>query len=176
MAGSTSFGQLLQLGYVVRDLESGIEYWLNRGVGPFFEMTHVRLPVQMYRGETTNVDMGVALSYSGPIQIELIIQHNDAPSLYREFLADHPEGGLHHISFLTDSLDAAIADAESLGTPVIQQWTDLIGGRSAYLERRSPAEPYVELLEASPTMLGFFEQIEKETRRWDGSDPHRIVG
>jgi hypothetical protein len=34
----------------------------------------------------------------------------------------------------------------------------------------------VDLLEASPTMLGFFEQIEKETRRWDGSDPHRIVG
>jgi len=59
---------------------------------------------------------------------------------------------------------------------MVQQWTDQIGGRYAYLERRSPAEPYIELLEATPTLLGFFEQIEKEAHRWDGEDPHRIVG
>jgi 4-hydroxyphenylpyruvate dioxygenase-like putative hemolysin len=176
MAGSTSFGQLMQLGHVVPDLKAGIQYWLDRAVGPFYEMSHVRLPVQVYRGEPTDVDMGVALSYSGPIQIELIVQHNDAPSLYRDFLAEHPEGGLHHLAFLTESLEEAIAAGDSLGTPMVQQWTDQIGGRYAYLERRSPAEPYIELLEATPTLLGFFEQIEKEARRWDGEDPHRIVG
>jgi len=46
----------------------------------------------------------------------------------------------------------------------------------SYLARRSPAEPYVELLEATPTLLGFFEQIEKASQRWDGDEPHRIVG
>jgi len=176
MAGSTSFGQLLQFGHVVPDLESGIKYWLDRGVGPFFEMSHVPLPVQVYRGEPTDIDMGVALSYSGPIQIELIVQHNDAPSLFRDFLAEHPRGGLHHVAFLTESLEAAIAEGEALGTPLVQQWTDQLGGRYAYLERRSPAEPYVELLEATPTLLGFFAQVEKEARRWDGEEPHRLVG
>jgi len=176
MAGSTSFGQLIQIGHVVPNLEEAVRYWLDRGVGPFYQMTHVGLPVQVYRGEPTDVDVGVAISYSGPIQIELIVQHNDAPSLYRDFLAEHPEGGLHHLAFLTDSLEAAIAEAEALGTPMVQQWTDQLGGRSAFLERRSPAEPYVELFEATPTQLGFFEQVEKATQRWDGEEPHRIVG
>ena len=176
MAGSTSFGRLMQLGHVVPDLAAAIQYWLARGVGPFYEMSHVHLPVQEYRGEPTDVDMGVALSYSGPIQIELIVQHNEAPSLYRDFLVEHPEGGLHHVSFLTESLDEAIVEGEALGTPMVQQWTDQIGGRYAYLERTSPAQPYVELLEVTPTLLGFFEQIEKSTQKWDGDEPHRIVG
>lgn len=176
MAGSTSFGQLLQLGHVVPDLNAGIRYWLDRGVGPFFEMSHVRLPVQMYRGEPTDVDMGVALSYSGPIQIELIVQYNEAPSLYRDFLAEHPGGGFHHIAFVTESLDAAVTHGESLGTPLVQHWTDQLGGRYAYLERVSPAQPYVELLEATPTLLGFFEQIEKAAGSWDGAEPHRVIG
>ena len=176
MAGSRSFGQLMQLGHVVPRLEDAINYWVDRGVGPFFEMTHVRLSAQVYRGEPTDIDMGVALSYSGPIQIELTVQHNDAPSLYKDFLVEHPKGGLHHLAFLTESLDAAIVEGDALGTPMVQQWTDQIGCRYAYLERRSAAEPYVELLEATPTLLGFFEQIEKATQRWDGEEPHRIVG
>ena len=104
MAGSTSFGQLMQLGHVVPNLTDAIQYWLDRGVGPFYEMTHVRLAKQLYRGEPTDVDMGVALSYSGPIQIELIVQHNDVPSLYRDFLAERPQGGLHHVAFATARL------------------------------------------------------------------------
>jgi hypothetical protein len=83
MAGSTSFGQLLQLGHVVPDLKEGIKYWLDRGVGPFFEMSHVPLPAQMYRDEPTDIDMGVALSYSGPIQIELIVQRWDGDEPHR---------------------------------------------------------------------------------------------
>jgi len=139
-------------------------------------MTHVRLAKQLYRGEPTDVDMGVALSYSGPIQIELIVQHNDASSLYRDFLAERPQGGLHHVAFATARLDEAIAQGEALGTPVVQQWTDQLGGRYAYLEPASASESYVELLEATPTLLGFFEQIEKAARFWDGDEPHRVVG
>ena len=139
-------------------------------------MRHVRLPEQVYRNEPTDVDMSVALSYSGPIQVELIQQHNDAPSLYRDFLKERPEGGLHHLAFVTEKLDDAIAQGEAIGTPMAQQWTDQLGGRYAYLERTSDGEPYVELLEATPTLLGFFEQIQKTCARWDGEDPHRVVG
>ena len=176
MTGSKSFGRLMQLGHVVPNLEDAVQYWLDRGVGPFYEMTHVRLAKQVYRGAPTDIDMGVALSYSGSIQIELIVQHNDAPSLYKDFLAEHPEGGLHHLAFITESMDEAIAHAGILGTPVVQQWTDQLGGRYAYLEPQTGSESYIELLEATPTLLGFFEQIEKASRFWDGAEPHRIVG
>jgi hypothetical protein len=104
------------------------------------------------------------------------VQHNDAPSLYRDFLAERPQGGLHHVAFASARLDEAIAQGEALGTPVVTQWTDQLGGRYVYLEPTSASESYVELLEATPTLLGFFEQIEKAARFWDGDEPHRIVG
>lgn len=170
------FGELLQLGHVVTDMAAAIEHWTSRGVGPFYEMTHVPLPEQMYRGKPTDVDMSVSLSYSGAVQIELIVQHNEAPSLYRDFLEERPGGGLHHIAFLTEQLDQAVAYGTEIDTPLLQQWTDRLGGRYAYLERRSAADPYIELLEVTPTLLGFFEHVQKACARWDGTRPHRIVG
>ena len=133
----------------------------------------MKLPVAKI--EPTDVDISVAISYSGLIQVELILQHNDARSLYRDFLAERPEGGLHHLAFVTHDLDAAAVEAEQLGTPIVQQWGDQLGGRYAYLDRTG-TEPYVELLEATPTLLGFFEQIERACAEWDGENPHRIVG
>ena len=59
---------------------------------------------------------------------------------------------------------------------VVQHWTDPLGGRYAYLEPQTSSESYIELLEGTPTLLGFFEQFEKASRFWDGAEPHRIVG
>lgn len=176
MPQSAPFGELIQLGHVVTDMATAIDHWTSRGVGPFYEMEHVPLPEQLYRGKPTDIDMSVALSYSGPIQVELIMQHNEAPSLYQDFLQEHPVGGLHHIAFLTEQLEEAIAYGSELGTPMLQQWTDRLGGRYSYLDRRTSADPYFELLEVTPTLLGFFEHVQKACARWDGTRPRRIVG
>ena len=136
MAGSKSFGRLMQLGHVVPNLEDAIQYWLDRGVGPFYEMTHVRLAKQVYRGAPTDIDMGVALSYSGSLQIELIVEHNDAPSLYKDFLVEHPEGGLHHLAFITETMDEAIADAARV-LRTDREGESVLGRRGTTPARRS---------------------------------------
>ena len=41
-----------------------------------------------YRGTASGVDMQVAVAQAGPVQIELIQQHCDRPSVYRD-LVEH---------------------------------------------------------------------------------------
>jgi methylmalonyl-CoA/ethylmalonyl-CoA epimerase len=171
----SAFGTLVQTGFVVSDYEAAVNYWLELGVGPFFEMPHVPLPKQMYRGEPTNVDMSVAIGYSGATQVEIIVQHNDAPSLYRDFIAE-TGGGLHHLGFLSDDYDAAVVRATSLGQPVVQEWMDVMGGRYAYLARLAQAGAYIEVIEGQKMLKGVFAMIREASESWDGADPRRSFG
>ena len=97
---SRHFGKITQNGYVVRDIEAAMRHWSEvLGVGPWFYLEHTPIEEFEYRGAPSDCDVAIALANSGPLQIELIQQHNDAPSLYRDFLAAGNEG-LQHIAYL----------------------------------------------------------------------------
>lgn len=170
------YGTMVQLGFVVPSLEQAVESWLARGVGPFFEMRHVSLPKQTYRGAPTNVDMSVAIGYSGGIQLELIEQHDESPSLYRDFLREAPAGGLHHVAFMSPRYDEALEHAEASGHPVVQEWVNALGGRFAYLEKRASDGTYVEILEEQKMLTRLFEMMKGAAASWDGSSPRRPIG
>ena len=51
-----------------------------------------------YKGQPSPVDISLALANSGTLQIELIQQRNDAPSLYLDFLQAGHEG-LQHLGY-----------------------------------------------------------------------------
>ena len=53
------------------------------------------------------MEMSVALANSGDLQIELIQQRNDAPSMYKEFL-DSGREGLQHMSYWTRDYQAPL--------------------------------------------------------------------
>ena len=75
-----------QLAYVVKDMDAALKYWVDvLKVGPFYLFEHCPLRNQRYRGNPSNVDVTLALGNSGALQIELIVQHNDEPSVYKEF-------------------------------------------------------------------------------------------
>src|SRR3546814_9763016 len=83
---SIIFGGFRQLGMVVRDCEAAMEQWGKLGVGPFF-MMQFTVDDFMLRGRPSPApDVTLCFAYSGPLQIELIQQHNDVPSVWREFL------------------------------------------------------------------------------------------
>ena len=89
-----------QLAYVVRDLNVALKYWTEvLKVGPFFMFEHCPLDNQLYRGNPADVDVTLALGNSGALQIELIYQNNDAPSVYKEFL-DAGREGVHHFGMM----------------------------------------------------------------------------
>src|SRR5690242_7800 len=96
---SRIFGQIRQMGFVVRDLEAAMKYWIEvMGVGPFYVFD--RIPAQncFYRGRPFIPNVSVAFSQSGPMNIELVQQLDDTPTVFQEFLA-RGRDGLQHLAF-----------------------------------------------------------------------------
>jgi hypothetical protein len=96
---SRFFGAITQNGYVVHDIAAAMRHWIEvLGVGPWFYVEHTPIEDFQYQGHPSPIDVSIALANSGPLQIELIQQRNDAPSMYRDFLAAGHEG-LQHIAY-----------------------------------------------------------------------------
>src|SRR5215472_17041236 len=100
---SALFGRVCQNGYVVRDIAAAMKFWIEGlRVGPFFYVLAVKIAWYRYKGEVSPLEMSAALANSGDLQIELIQQRNDAPSMYLDFLRAHGEGMQHMSYWSTD--------------------------------------------------------------------------
>ncbi|MGW7579459.1 zinc-binding dehydrogenase [Streptomyces sp. NPDC054765] len=95
------FGSIAQIGYVVRDIEASMQGFINCGIGPWFYLKNVKPGDFTYHGEPSDMAMDVAVANSGDIQIELITPVNDAPSMYRGFLAAGHEG-VQHVAYWSE--------------------------------------------------------------------------
>jgi len=112
---SALFGKVCQNGYVVRDISSAMKFWTEvLRVGPFFYIPQVKSDWFRYRGTDSAVEMSIALANSGDLQIELIQQRNDAPSMYLDFLREHGEG-LQHMSYWSTDYQALYDRAIAAG-------------------------------------------------------------
>jgi catechol 2,3-dioxygenase-like lactoylglutathione lyase family enzyme len=106
---------------VVPDIEAALDHWTRvLGVGPFYYFERVPVEEFRYRGERSPLEVSIALANSGPLQIELIQQRNDAPSMYRDFLGRESRGGLQHVAYWTQSFDADMERLQGAGFAVGQ--------------------------------------------------------
>ncbi|MFV3130437.1 VOC family protein [Niveispirillum sp. KHB5.9] len=170
---SRLFGPIMQNGFVVRDLEAAMRHWVGLGVGPFFVLPRVEFAEVTYRGRPTQVEMAVATSYSGSLQIELVQQLNDAPSIYQEFL-DQGRAGLHHVGVATTDYAADLARVMASGLDVAMGGSTAAGTGFAYFDSAGDFQgSMVELFEATPGLMKFFAKVEAASRGWDGTDPIR---
>jgi Glyoxalase/Bleomycin resistance protein/Dioxygenase superfamily len=173
---SRIFGPVRQMAYIVRDIDRAMDYWLKVvGVGPFFLLENHSSAGAQYRGKPTDMRISLAFAQSGPIQIELIQQLNDAPSLFRDFL-DSGREGLQHLAFWTQTFDADMARYRDAGYSVVQ--TAGLNGpnnRNAFIVRQDDDELVIEISEISGTKGEFFRQIADAANGWDGSDPIRRI-
>ena len=128
-----------------------------------------------YRGEPSDLAVSIALANSGPLQIELIQQRNDAPSMYRDFLAAGHEG-LQHVAYWTRDFDADLARLEAEGFRVGQSGCIGASGRFVYFETQAHPGTVVELSEISGPKGRFFQHIADAAACWDGSEPIRPLG
>ena len=85
---SKVFGEIRQLAFIVTDIDKAMNHWAETlGVGPFFIKRRITFSNFIYRGKpSASPSVSIALANSGYVQIELIQQHDDAPSIYREYL------------------------------------------------------------------------------------------
>jgi hypothetical protein len=173
---SRTFGPVRQNGYVVRDIHVAMDHWIRQlGVGPWFYIERVKTDYFRHRGRHSNVEMSIALANSGDLQIELIQQRNDAPSMYKEFL-DAGHEGLQHVAFWTKDYQLLYDRALSLGYTVGHEGQ--IGGeqgRFAYFDSAGHPGSVIEISDISGNKGRFFDHIRKVALDWDGSEPVRAV-
>lgn len=174
---SRIFGSVCQNGYVVRDIRAAMEHWARvMGVGPWFYIERVKTDWFLHRGQPSSPEISIALANSGDLQIELIQQRNDAPSMYKEFL-DAGREGLQHMSFWTGDFQGMYDRALSLGYKVGHEGQ--IGGkdgRFAYLDTEAHPGTVIEISDVSGSKGKFFEHVKAAARNWDGSNPIRPIG
>lgn len=173
---SRIFGPVCQNGYVVRDIEAAMSHWVNvLGVGPWFYIEDVKTDWFRHRGKDSEPKISIALANSGDLQIELIQQRNDAPSMYKESL-DAGREGLQHMSFWTTEYQTLYDRVLSFGYKIGHEGQ--IGGeqgRFAYLDTETHPGTIVEISDISGGKGRFFEYIRQTAKDWDGKDPIRPI-
>lgn len=176
---SRTFGTMRQIAFVVHDLDAALRYWTQTlGVGPFFVLRKLSPETFQYRGQPSPPpSITIALANSGDVQVELIQQHDERPSAYRDFLSSGREGFQHVSSWLTRAeYDATVARLQAAGTPIAHEGTIPGSGvRFAYFATDTAAGGLLfEIADVmEPGIYPMMQMIAEAARTWDGSDPVR---
>jgi hypothetical protein len=163
--------RFFQLGFIVEDLYGTARRWAEVfGVGPF-HVYRVESPC-VYRGSDSAVDVEIGTAQAGPVQIELIKQHCDRASVYRD-LFPKGESGFHQLCTVTADYDATSAHYARLGYDVPCEFVAPM--RVAYVDTVADFGFYTEVVEETPGFLGRLANHANVCAAWDGTDPVRIL-
>ena len=164
-------GEVFQLGYVAKDLERAMDFWTRRmGVGPFFLMENIAFEQVAYRGKRADIDITVAIAYWRDMQIELIRQNNDAPSIYSGW-----EGGsgVHHMCMVVEDIEATRDIFVRAGAEILQEGSLNAEFRFLYADTGGGPGTIIEAITLPEANRAAFEHMRAAARNWDGKDPVR---
>jgi len=166
--------RFFQLGYVVDDIVSAARRWSSTfGIGPFHVLPVVDQELTYADGDVRTLRIQVGVAQAGPVQIELIQQHCDTPSLYRDW-STFGESAFHQIATVTNDYDAKLERFRALGYKVA---AESLGGtfRVAYVDTVDAFGFYTEVVEHTPRFLDQLAVISRTCATWDGTDPVRLL-
>jgi methylmalonyl-CoA/ethylmalonyl-CoA epimerase len=167
-----NLGRVMQLAFVPKDFDVALKYWTEvMGAGPFFLNRHIRLPDMKFRGKPSDIDFSMGLGYWGDMQIELIKQHNAAPSIFNEW-RDAGLEGLQHVCVQVSDMNHARGVCSRSGAVVLQEATFPNGG-VIYVDTGGGPGTIVELLQMPHGTGAYFDYMREQARNWDGSRPIR---
>jgi catechol 2,3-dioxygenase-like lactoylglutathione lyase family enzyme len=164
-----------QNAYLVNDLHQGIDRWLRLGIGPWIVLRSFAQVDSEYRGRATAPIVSIAFANSGELQIELIHQEDESPSIYKEF-TDGGRSGFHHIAFWSEDFDATMAAAANAGWPVVHHGTGGGIAKFAYLDAGGFTSTVIEVMEYNETTKWMTTMVREAAKDWDGRDPVRNLG
>jgi hypothetical protein len=173
---SRFFGAGRQIGYVVHDIERAMAHWsVVLGVGPWFYKAEVPTTEFRYFGKPSALpSLSIALANSGDLQIELIQQRNDAPSLYLDSLKRSGEGAQHIAYWTDDHFDDWCRQLQDAG--YVEGHGGQMGkgrGRFAYFVHAELPSGMIELSELTGGKGDYFKEIAQASNGWTGADPIR---
>jgi hypothetical protein len=161
---------VIQMAWVVDNLEAAAER-LSRSmqVGPFLMLRHIKLDDPHHRGRPQRSDFSLCLAQAGEVQIELVEQHDDTPSVYRDSFPNGPPGGMafHHVAVIVPDVFEETERYNNLG------FSTASSGRFGaidftYVDTTSAGGFMVEILPDLPDMHKFFGAVRRAANEWDG--------
>jgi hypothetical protein len=166
--------RLFQLGFVSEgDLVADARRWVHVfGVGPF----HVLPPIEarcIYRGERSDITIQVALAQAGPVQIELIAQRCDHPSIFREWR--ETRAGVQQLCTIASDYDGKTAQFRRLGFEIATEILAPDGQRVAFVDTVAAFGFFTEVVDATPRFVSGLVQMARTAEDWDGTDPIRLL-
>jgi methylmalonyl-CoA/ethylmalonyl-CoA epimerase len=146
-----------QVAFCTTDLDGFLQTLSDDlGVDRFFIIRDAQVTDQTFRDQPCDARQDLAFGYAGSLQFE-IIQPLSGESSYSEFLAAHPEGGLHHTGVLVDDYDEAVAELSKKNTKI---QTGRVGDtRFAYFDKIGTLGEYIEVLQLGEDFVELFERI-----------------
>lgn len=162
---------IIQYAWVVPDLEEAIHHWHRTlGVGPFLINRNLAISEPRHRGQPRAVPFSTAVAQSGSAQIELVEQHDDGPSAFRDTV---PKGDtrLHHVAIVTDDYEGMLARYADFDVAADGRFGDI---RFSYVDTSASLGAMLEILDDRPGIRAFFGAIRKAAERWDG-DPATLI-
>jgi hypothetical protein len=168
--------RMFQLGFVVDDLFEAATHWVRLfGVGPFHIMPRVHNFCR-YRGRNASVDIHIGVAQAGPVQIELIRDYTDGPSVFRDLhnLYDFAKSGFHQVSTLTRDYDGKKAHYLGTGYELACEFTTP-GQRVAFFDTTDDFGFFTEVVEEKASFQANLSKISRTCADWDGTDPIRIL-
>lgn len=168
-------GGVIQMAYFVEDIKRSMaDFSARLKVGPWFVSGPFSPSEARYRGQPTKINLTLAVGFCGHMSFELIEQHNDVPSVYRETLATRGYG-FHHWGIPTKDFDRDLDAYRLLGYQTAFTDRSPRGYRIAYVDTTPDLPGMIELMELSASLEARYTEMYQASLCWDGSDAIRIA-
>ncbi len=169
-----SFGQpegaIIQVSFVVEDLDASLRAFADEyGLGPW---RRYRLGPDaeglVYHGKPVHMDLSLALSFSGSLMVEIVEQHCQTPSVFREHV-ERVGYGLHHLARGSVDFDRDRKRLEESGREVVYSACTSGGSRIAFFEGVLPFDSYLELIEVDETTEEIYHALKQAAESTGGT-------
>jgi hypothetical protein len=169
-------GGIVQIAYVVADIDRSMaDFTAQLGIGPWFVRGPFVPPAGRLRGRPNAPTVSLARGFSGHMMVELVLQHDDGPSVYHEAGAPR-RYGFHHWAIMTPDFDAQVRHYESAG--FAEAYYDVLpsGARVMYVDSTDALSGMIEIVELNAAQHRVYTEIYQASVGWDGRDPVRRLG
>ncbi|MEK9920856.1 MAG: VOC family protein [Luminiphilus sp.] len=160
--------RIIQNAYYVSDLDLAITRFHNLwGLGPFFVRRHIGLENVVYRGEPAALDISAAYTQAGDIMIELVTQHNNEPSIFRDRFAAH-ESGFHHVALDFGDHDSQVESFNSRGFESVTSFKTSEGRGATYLDTFDLLGHATEVYRVNDSLRALYANVRSAAETWNG--------
>ncbi|MDG1987244.1 MAG: VOC family protein [Halieaceae bacterium] len=162
--------RIIQNAYYVTQIDQAVERWHRLwGIGPFFVRRHIELENIMYRGLPSELEISAAYVQAGELMIELVTQHNKAPSIFREMYSAGEEG-FHHVAIDFGDHERQIAHYHSLGFHSVTSFLTKEKRGATYLDTIAMLGHALEIYIVNDSLKALYSDVRKASENWDGQD------